>query len=85
MARTSSKNSSGLFPCEEEVARRLSQDLRSWRAKAVVLERDGMPRIDPVMGGRYWPAIEAYFNRRYGIASSTPSALDGMENLDVLR
>jgi len=77
--------SAGLFPAEAEIARRLSQTLQAWRAKATILERDGMPKIDPVMGGRYWPAVEAYFNRRYGIATSAPSALDGMENLDALR
>lgn len=85
MARRSTVISAGLFPSEAEIARRLNQDLHAWRSKAVVLEREGMPRIDPVMGGRYWPAVEAYFNRRYGIATSSPSALDGMENLDVLR
>lgn len=85
MARHPTQMSAGLFPSEAEIARRLSQELQSWRAKAVVLEREGMPRIDPIMGGRYWPAVEAYFNRRYGIATSAPSALDGMENLDVLR
>jgi hypothetical protein len=75
----------GLFPSEFEIARRLSQTAQAWRAKAQVLERDGMPKVDPIMGGRYWPAVEAYFNRRYGIATSAPSALDGMENLDALR
>lgn len=77
--------SAGLFPSEAEIARRLSQTPQTWHAKAQVLERDGMPKVDPVMGGRYWPAVEAYFNRRYGIATSGPSALDGMENLDALR
>jgi hypothetical protein len=24
--------------------------------KAVLLERDGLPKIDPLMGGRFWPA-----------------------------
>lgn len=75
----------GLFPPEAEIARRLSQTPQTWHAKALVLERDGMPKVDPIMGGRYWPAVEAYFNRRYGIATSGPSALDGMENLDALR
>ncbi len=85
MVRTSGKHSTGLFPSEAEIARRLNQEPSEWRAKAAVLERDGMPKVDPIMGGRYWPALLAYFNRRYGIATSSPSALDGMENLDVLR
>lgn len=78
------KISGGLFPCEEEIARRLSQTPSEWRARAVVLERDGLPRVDPIMGGRYWPAVLAWFNKRYGLASVGPSAMDGTENLDAL-
>ncbi|GJE60730.1 hypothetical protein [Methylobacterium trifolii] len=74
----------GLFPCEAEVARRLSQDPVAWKAKALILERDGLPRIDPMMGARYWPAVQAYWNRRYGLSHVEASALDGQENLDAL-
>lgn len=74
----------GLFPTEYEIARRLSQDQSGWRARAIILEREGLPRICPVMGGRYWPAVLAYFNRRYGVVNFGPSATDGMENLNVL-
>lgn len=75
----------GLFPCEAEVARRLSQDAKSWEGKAIVLERDGLPRIDAVMGGRYWPAVLAWWNRRYGLSIVEVSQLDGRDNLDALR
>lgn len=75
----------GLFPCEAEIARRLSQTPTDWKARAVLLERQGMPRIDPVMGGRYWPAVQAWFDKRHGIASFGPSAMDGTENFDALK
>lgn len=75
----------GLFPCEEEVARRLSQTIEEWRAKAIVLERHGLPRIDPVMGGRYWPAVEAWWNHRYGLSTLRAFSPDGGENLAALR
>ena len=39
----------GLFPNEVEVARRLGQSAADWRAKAIVIERFDMPRIDPIM------------------------------------
>jgi hypothetical protein len=71
----------GLFPCEAEVARRLSQDAASWKAKAIILERDGLPKVDPLMGGRFWPGVVAYWNRRYGLSRVEASALDGQENL----
>ena len=74
----------GLFPCESEIARRLSQNLSDWKAKAIVLERDGLPRVDPIMGGRYWPAVIAWWNRRYGLSNVEVSQPDGEENLNAL-
>lgn len=74
----------GLFPSEAEVARRLSQNPAEWTAKAIVLERDGLPRIDPLMGGRCWLAVEAWLKRRYDLSHVEASALDGQENLNAL-
>jgi hypothetical protein len=81
---TPSFRSQGDFPCEEEIARRLSQDPREWPAKALILEREGLPRVDPFMGGRYWPSVRAWFNRQYGVATLHVSQPDGEENLDAL-
>lgn len=75
---------SGLFPCEAEIARRLSQTPAEWAAKAIILERDGLPRVDPVMGGRFWPAVQAYWFRRYNLTSIEVSQPDGEENLNAL-
>jgi hypothetical protein len=83
--RRAGTSSAGLFPSEAEVARRLSQDARSWAAKAHMLEREGLPRVDPIMGGRYWPAVEAFWNRRYGLSNVQVFQPDGEENLDALR
>jgi len=47
----------GLFPCEAEIARRLSQSEKRWRGIVRQLEREGLPKIDPLMGGRFWPAV----------------------------
>jgi hypothetical protein len=74
----------GLFPDETEIAHRLSQDPSAWAALAIILERDGLPRIDPLMGGRYWPAVVAWWNRRYGLHKIAISQPDGEENLDAL-
>ena len=73
----------GLFPSEAEVARRLSQDPIMWKAKALILEREGLPKIDPLFGARFWPGVLAYLNRRYGLSRVEASALDGQENLDA--
>src|SRR5262249_6910440 len=55
----------GLFPCEAEIARRLSQSEKRWQQVSRQLERDGLPKIDPLMGGRFWPAVIAFFQARY--------------------
>lgn len=73
----------GLFPSEAEIARRLSQTPQEWAAKARLLERDGLPRIDPLMGGRYWPAVRAYFQTRHGLTDAQVLAPDGLEDLDA--
>ncbi len=84
MARPLSIRNQGLFPCEDETARRLSQSPADWRAKVPMLEREGLPRVDPIMGGRCWPAVEAFFARRYGLNRLEVSQPDGAENLDAL-
>ena len=69
-----------LFPSEEEIAYRLGQSPRDWAAKAIVLEREGLPRIDPVMGGRYWAAVRAFFDGRSGLRTQhVPAGVDGQE------
>lgn len=84
MARRSSHRDQGLFPCEAEIARRLSQTPAELAAKAKILERDGLPKIDPLMGGRPWRAVQAFFDRRYGLSTVEAMAPDGQEKLDVL-
>ncbi|SFV17693.1 hypothetical protein SAMN02799631_06812 [Methylobacterium sp. 174MFSha1.1] len=66
------------------MARRLSQAPGEWAAKAKIPERDGLPKVDPLMGGRPWRAVQAYFDRRYGLSTVEVMAPDGVENLDVL-
>ena len=83
--KISAKAPRGLFLGEAEIARLLGQQPAEWKAKAAVLERHGLPAIDPLMGGRYWPAVCAFFDRRYGISNAGPTPADGEENLDALR
>ncbi|MFG1374173.1 hypothetical protein V5F32_18495 [Xanthobacter oligotrophicus] len=35
-----------------------------WKAISVILEREGLPLRDPLMGGRYWPGVQAWFAKR---------------------
>jgi hypothetical protein len=57
-----------------------------WPAIASLLESRGLPKIDMLMGGRYVPAVKAFFDRDYGLAgASPPLALDGPEDLGAWR
>jgi hypothetical protein len=57
-----------LYPDEAEIARRvLGERAQEWPGKAAVLERDGLPKIDPLMGGRFWPAVRQWFLDRHGL------------------
>ena len=73
----------GLSPCETEIARRLSQSEKHWRRIAPQLERQGLPKIDPIMKGRYWPAVEAFFRNRHGLGNLVGLQPDGEEMWDV--
>jgi hypothetical protein len=50
-----------------------------WPSLVPIYERRGFPELDKVMGGRYVPAVKAFFDREYGIGGATLSAADGIE------
>jgi hypothetical protein len=56
-------------------------------AIASLEENRGFPKIDPMWGGRYVPAVKAYLDRAYGIAApavpAAPLTPDGVENLSL--
>ena len=73
-----------LYLSDAEVARRVVGPARAreWDGIAAVLEREGFPKADPLLGGRYWPAVRAFLDRRHQVATtiSPSSAADGQEN-----
>jgi len=53
-----------------------------WRQIAALLEPRGLPKIDPMMGGRYVPAVKRFFDDEYKLTAGPPSAApDGPEEL----
>ncbi|WP_454919270.1 hypothetical protein [Xanthobacter sediminis] len=71
-----------LYPAESDIARAVLGPGRAseWKAMAIVLERQGLPRIDPLMGARYWPAVRAWLDRHNGLATMpVPANSDGQE------
>ncbi len=57
------------FTSEADLARMMNQTPAAWAAKVIILERQGFPKIDPIMGARYLPAVRAWWDRRYGLAT----------------
>jgi hypothetical protein len=53
-----------------------------WVQIAQLLESRGLPKIDPMMGGRYVPAVRAFFDHQYGLdrSSGGPLSPDGLED-----
>jgi hypothetical protein len=82
-ANTPTVKRQGLYPCEAEIARRLSQSEKHWRQIARQLEREGLPKIDPIMKGRFWPAVKAFFRIRHGLVKIPAMQPDGEERWDV--
>ena len=74
----------GLFPCDAEVAYRLSMSADKFRRIIGALEHQGFPKRDITTGRRYWPAVVDFWNRRYSVGSISPRPIaEGEENLDA--
>jgi hypothetical protein len=59
-----------LFPDEETIAMEImgARRAKDWSEKARYLEdKHGLPRIDELMGGRFWPAVVEFFRVRHGM------------------
>ena len=58
-----------LFAGEEDLAMAVlgPGQLRHWKQVVQLLEERGFPRSDALMGGRYTPAVKAFFDREYRV------------------
>ena len=71
-----------LYANEDEIALAvLGSRASEWRSVAPLLERRGLPKADPLLGGRYVPAVKAFFDREHGIGLDSPLVPDGGEDL----
>jgi hypothetical protein len=61
--------------------------VQEWQQIAPLLEQRGLPKVDHLMGGRYVPAVIAFFDHLYGLdrPGDVPSAPDGTENFAAWR
>ena len=59
-----------LYKTDTEIAARLGVSIDLWRANAVVLEKSGLPKRDPMFARkRYWPAVRAFFDSCNGVGT----------------
>lgn len=58
-----------LYPSELEIGQAVlgTDRAHEWPTLAARLERDGLPPIDPLMGARFWPAVQKFFEDRHGL------------------
>lgn len=70
-----------LFATDEEIGEALLGQgrKREFAGLAQLHERDGMPKVSSVWGGRYVPAVKAFLDAQYGIAAAVPLAPSGVE------
>lgn len=81
LCRPPHREPSSLYPDESEIARYvLGSRAQLWSRLAPILEREGLPKIDPLAGGRFLPAVCAFFERRHGLRGTcVPANADGEE------
>lgn len=71
---------------DSEIRKRLNIPERKWQPAVLHFERMGFPRRDPMIGMRYWPAVEAWMMQRYSGGSTlrTPD-VDEEEDWNALK
>lgn len=77
MAKPSRPEPSCQYPDDKELAVVLLGKDRAHRFPEIVMieERHGFPRVDPLYGGRYWPAIQAFYARRMKLPDEPKTTL----------
>lgn len=72
-----------LFATDEQLGEAVLGPVRKgeFSALAILCERDGMPKIDAFWGGRYVPAVRAFFDHENGLADFAPTSPNGMEGI----
>jgi hypothetical protein len=80
--KASASEPTSLYPDEEELARCvLGNKAKQWSSIAPTLEREGLPRIDPLTGARFWPAVRAFLFQRHGLRKEhVPASAYGEES-----
>lgn len=69
-----------LFLTEAQIAERMGLKTDQLKAALPALNKSGFPEPDPLFENRrYWPACQAFLDRRYGLAASSVDANPGVD------
>lgn len=72
--------STTLFVTDAQVAERMGLSADQLKAALPALDKIGFPMPDPLFENRrYWPACQAFLDRRYGLTSSSPHAIPALD------
>ncbi|MDW9582671.1 winged helix-turn-helix domain-containing protein [Sinorhizobium meliloti] len=76
--------STGLFVTDAQCAERMGLTREQFKLALLAAGKAGFPPADPTFANRrYWPAVKAWLDRRYGLyqgnAVTAPPGLDGTE------
>jgi hypothetical protein len=58
-----------LYPTEAEVGVAVlgAERASEWASLVAHLEHEGLPLVDPIIGARFWPAVQKFFEARHGL------------------
>lgn len=70
------------FLTDDELIRRLGLSEKDGRVAIAALDKNQrFPRKEALFGGRrYWPAVKAFLDARYGLMIAAPAHPDGEEH-----
>ena len=74
-----------MYLTDTEIRERLNIPERRWRPAVQHFERQGFPRVDPLIGKRYWPAVQAWLLKHYLDAEGRSQDTDESEDWDALK
>lgn len=72
--------SAALFLTEAQIAERMGLTTDQLKGALPTLAKSGFPAPDPLFENRrYWPACQAFLDRRYGLAASSQQVNPGLD------
>ena len=69
-----------LYINDTEISNRLGIAKDVWSRVKKQFEVEGWPKPDPIVGKRYWPAVERWLSQRHGLIDNELILQDGKEN-----